>query len=206
MLHELSTCPASRGALDDEGQGHLRPNRPEFGIRKDQRCLVLGCIVHPHAKFVVFVITFFRLAGLVVSQNRVRMGPIHESLVLPAPLAVGISPASAHLLSLLFTTSYVGSLYIFQALRPRPRARSSHVKGTRHPVVPPVAASDVDAIDGVPEPGSRDHPDTIRLRMKAVSVATAASIFGVWLLVKETGGYGLRRAVRPSLPNNAHVC
>ena len=53
-------------------------------------------------------------------------------------------------------------------------------------------ASDSDA----PLPGSRDHPDTIRLRIKAVGLATVGSVGAVLAMVWSVGGYGFVEAVR----------
>jgi hypothetical protein len=47
-----------------------------------------------------------------------------------------------------------------------------------------------------PKPGDRDHPETIKRRMRAVGLATAGSILGVWIVVKHVGGYTARQSVR----------
>jgi prenyl protein peptidase len=120
------------------------------------------------------------------------MGPISPYLSLPAPLALGLTPQSAHLLSLLFTTTYVGSLYLAQTIGLPAYIRSKKVKTTtsdttRKIEVQPITSGDVDPHQ--PEVGSRDHPETIKIRMKAVGVATGLSLFGIYWVVKQTGGY-----------------
>lgn len=125
------------------------------------------------------------------------MGQTHYSLALPAPLAVGIAPRTAHILSLLFTSTYVGSLYVAQKLFLSKSAKS--IKGTSGPdgvnttVVPPIAASSIDP--NAPQVGSRDHPDTIRVRMKAVGTATVLSLLGVFWTIKHFGSYQWTAAV-----------
>jgi prenyl protein peptidase len=126
------------------------------------------------------------------------MGPIHESLSLPAPLVLGITPRSAHLLSLLFTTTYVGSLYLAQTIGLPAYLRSKTIKANSSDAAPqvdapPIAASDVDP--NTPEVRSRDHPATIRIRMKAVTTATGLSLAGVYWMVKQTGQYTWAQAV-----------
>lgn len=124
------------------------------------------------------------------------MGPLNTQLGLPVPLVLGIQPHSAHLLSLLFTTTYVGSLYLAQTVGLPAYLRSRKVKfisTTPELNVPPVSASDVD--QDQPEAGSRDHPATIRIRMRAVGIATGLSLFGIYYVVKQTGDYGWREAV-----------
>lgn len=124
------------------------------------------------------------------------MGPLNTQLGLPVPLILGIRPQSTHLLSLLFTTTYVGSLYLAQTVGLPAYLRSRKVKSeTNTPgvKVPPVSASDVDS--NRPEVGSRDHPATIKIRMRAVGIATGLSLFGIYYVVKQTGNYGWREAV-----------
>lgn len=130
------------------------------------------------------------------------MGPVHPSLSLPSALAVGISPQTSHILSLLFTTSYVGSLYVARLLLPTSKSDVNKPTGSSlQPGISPVSATDDDAqvplrgrVSG-PEVGSRDHPDTIRLRMKAVGLATLASLGGVWYVVKNVSGTSPRSSV-----------
>lgn len=125
------------------------------------------------------------------------MGPIHQSLSLPAPLVLGITPRSAHLISLLFTASYVGSLYLAQTIGlPRYlRSRKVETTETRPQLdMPTIVEGDAPK---APEVGSRDHPATIKIRMKAVSTATGLSIAGVYLMVKQNGQYTWSRAVSP---------
>jgi hypothetical protein len=52
-----------------------------------------------------------------------------------------------------------------------------------------------DVNSNTPEVGSRDHPATIRIRMKAVSTATGLSLAGVYWMVKQTGQYTWSQAV-----------
>lgn len=122
---------------------------------------------------------------------------VSPALTLPAPLAIGITPRTSHVLSLLFTTSYVGSIYLSQlfsnASRRYVEAPPSTVTG-----IPPISATDSNAQSSVepgPALGSRDHPETIKRRMKAVGAATLLSIGGVWYVVKETGRYSGSEAV-----------
>ena len=127
------------------------------------------------------------------------MGPLSTKLVLPVPLVLGIQPQTAHLLSLLFTTTYVGSLYLAQTIGLPACLRSRSVKTTSDKPeigVQPIAASGVDST--LPEVGSRDHPATIKIRMRAVGIATGLSLFGIYYVVKDTGNYGWIEAV--SLP------
>ena len=115
------------------------------------------------------------------------MVPVHPSLSLPIPLAVGITPTAAHVLSLLFASSYVGSIYLSAHFPPLRRRKSSGA-----PSLPPISATDSDGTispvrpasnapsrSGSPAPGERDHPHTIKSRIRAVSVATVLSLFGV---------------------------
>jgi prenyl protein peptidase len=126
------------------------------------------------------------------------MGPIHESLSLPAPLVLGITPSSAHLISLLFTTSYVGSLYLAQTVGLPRYLRSKMIKTSASNDTPQIDMSTIvegDVNSNTPEVGSRDHPATIRIRMKAVSTATGLSLAGVYWMVKQTGQYTWSQAV-----------
>lgn len=106
---------------------------------------------------------------------------ISPLLALPAPLAVGITSLTAHGLCFGFTFTYVGSLYAAQ-----------HLFGKRKYSAPAPAVSDPNVT--VPS-GHRDHPDTMRLRMKAVSIATRLCIAGVYWAVKLTGDYDYYDAV-----------
>jgi len=124
------------------------------------------------------------------------MGPLNTQLGLPVPLVLGIQPQSAHLLSLLFTTTYVGSLYLAQTVGLPAYLRSRKVKlicDTPEIEVAPVSARDVDS--NQPEVGSRDHPATIKVRMRAVGIATGLSLFGIYYVVKQTGNYEWKEAV-----------
>lgn len=124
------------------------------------------------------------------------MGPLNTHLDLPVPLILGIQPQSAHLLSLLFTTTYVGSLYLAQTVGLPAYLRSRKIKlesNTPELKISPVSAGDVDP--NQPEVGSRDHPATIRIRMRAVGLATGLSLSGIYYVVKYTGNYGWKEAV-----------
>jgi prenyl protein peptidase len=129
------------------------------------------------------------------------MGPLHPNLALPSALVVGIPPSTSHVLSFLFTTSYVGSLYIAKLLLPQKAITPASANASSQPGLPPVLATDTDAQLPLssrtrgPEVGSRDHPDTIRLRMKAVGLATLASLGGVWYVAKTTLGSSFSTAV-----------
>ncbi|KAI9636059.1 uncharacterized protein MKK02DRAFT_44760 [Dioszegia hungarica] len=143
------------------------------------------------------------------------MGPLHPLLAPPPQLALNpLSSTSAHLLSFLFTSGYVGSIYISNHLAssgdaPKRKAAvsASSTGGTEENStslpLPPISAEDApdDAFldPSAPQPGDRNHPATIRSRMKAVGLATALSLGGVWYTVKTIGGYGAVEAVRPTL-------
>lgn len=133
----------------------------------------------------------------------------HPSLELPLPLVTGLHSSTAHLLSLAFTSSYVGSIYLAKKLlRPPTSARPmSSIPPNGSSTLPNVTSlSEADVQLGTadvtipplptgPELGSRDHPDTIKSRMKAVGVATASSLICVWGVVKAIGGYSALEAV-----------
>jgi len=122
------------------------------------------------------------------------MGPLNTQLGLPAPLMLGIQPQSAHLLSLIYTTSYVGSLYLAQTVGLPAYLRSRKLTSKIPEIkVPPISAGDVDS--NQPEVGSRDHPATIKIRMRAVGIATGLSLFGIYYVVKQTGNYGWKESV-----------
>lgn len=148
------------------------------------------------------------------------MGPLHPSLSLPVPLVLGIPARTSHILSLMLTTTYVGSLYVAQlVLAHKTRQHKAKSKrreqGTAAAVAAgePIAASDVDAQapqsgsaragrskskSREPEVGSRDHPDTIRARIRAVGIATLLSVGGILCVVKGQGGYTWSQAVSPT--------
>ncbi|WVQ93886.1 hypothetical protein IAU59_000964 [Kwoniella sp. CBS 9459] len=125
------------------------------------------------------------------------------SLSLPSSMTNAISPWTAHALSFIFTTSYVGSLYLSQHLSssrtnsPVPTRRSSSIgtldnkdlNGAAGPSIPPISASDADGVSPLerqttgPPIGSRDHPETIKRRMKAVTLSTLLSLSGVYLAI-----------------------
>lgn len=201
------------------------------------------------------------------SRLSYKMGPLHPSLAsLPPPLASNpLNPATAHLLSFIFTSGYVGSIYlskVFSRVEVPPHSRkqgsgasvqredsggesapypshrrphSLHIKLKLMSAGPSIAiepvtstststpsdpltsaaldaagpdaapstgddqASDSQSDPDAPKPGERDHPATIRRRMKAVGVATALSLGGVWGVVKVQGGYTFVQAVSPGL-------
>lgn len=102
-------------------------------------------------------------------------GILNPILDLPVPLVTGIGPRAAHLLCFTFTGGYVGSLYLAEALfgqKPNDKQLYSY-----------------------PPPGHRDHPDTMRRRMKAVSTATGLAIVGVYLTVAKENGFRWKEAV-----------
>ncbi|WWC57989.1 uncharacterized protein I303_100524 [Kwoniella dejecticola CBS 10117] len=126
------------------------------------------------------------------------MGPT----IAPPSLVGIISPSTSHALSFLFTTSYVGSLYLSHKLftsspssSPKasiggtPKKASTPDGNGNSPAVPPISSTDEDDIDPNPyrapgpKPGSRDHPDTIKKRMIAVTISTALSLSGVYLTI-----------------------
>ncbi|WVQ76461.1 hypothetical protein IAR50_006129 [Cryptococcus sp. DSM 104548] len=117
-----------------------------------------------------------------------------------------LSPAIAHALSFLFTSSYVGSLYITHLFTasPRPSPTPTPPEPTNGQLpVPPISA-DKDALDAQdfetgPKLGSRDHPLTVRARMKAVSCSTLISILGVLVTYKHTSGSSFSGSIAPSL-------
>ncbi|WVR03328.1 hypothetical protein IAU60_000319 [Kwoniella sp. DSM 27419] len=127
------------------------------------------------------------------------------SLRIPPHLIGAVSPSTAQALSLLFTSSYVGSLYLSQVALKRvakgaPSAETStvpHASTQVPPTIPPIIASDETIDDVFPEHqppiGSRDHPATIKSRVKAVSLSTLLSITGVYLTVKHVTPGQLRQ-------------
>lgn len=122
------------------------------------------------------------------------MGPLNASLDLPVPLMLGIAPRTAHLLSFLFTTTYVGSLYLAQkALLPGKKTEASATKLDEGRPVSNGARQSPRPDE--PQPGDRNHPATIKVRMTAVSFATVAAICGVVWTVKQAGENGLQQAV-----------
>ncbi|TYJ51215.1 hypothetical protein B9479_008227 [Cryptococcus floricola] len=119
-----------------------------------------------------------------------------------------LSPITSHALSFLFTSSYVGSLYIthlFAALpspRTTPTATPPEAANGQIPL-PPISA-DKDALDAQdletgPKVGSRDHPLTVRARMKAVSCSTLISILGVYATYEHASGSSFSESIIPSL-------
>jgi prenyl protein peptidase len=108
------------------------------------------------------------------------MSVISPILALPAPLATGISPQLAQTLAFGVTGAYVGGLYVAQ-----------HFFGTK------TAAPNEPAY---PPPGHRNHPATMRLRMKAVISTTRLCMAGVFWTVKRTGNLEFKGAVsQPSV-------
>lgn len=84
-------------------------------------------------------------------------------LLFPEPL---LGTSSAHLLSLIFATTYVGSIYFSRRTRLSLRSRNTK--------------SDTDDAGHNPTKGTRDDPDIIRARLLAVSVATVVCCAGVF--------------------------
>ncbi|BEI90218.1 uncharacterized protein CcaverHIS019_0302880 [Cutaneotrichosporon cavernicola] len=105
-------------------------------------------------------------------------------LTLPPPLQTGISPKVANGLAFAFAASYVGSLYIAPLIPWAGRP----LKGT----------TAEDSASRIPL-GHRDHPTTMRMRMRAVSMATRLSLAGVFWTVKTVGNYDVRGALVPTL-------
>lgn len=110
-------------------------------------------------------------------------GIINPMLDLPAPLAMGIAPGTAHLLCLTFTGGFVGSLYLADALFGKtPTAEQLH---------------------SYPPPGHRDHPDTMKLRMGAARMATRLAGLGVYLTVAKQYKYQWKMAVSSTPADSA---
>ncbi|GMK58236.1 hypothetical protein CspeluHIS016_0502680 [Cutaneotrichosporon spelunceum] len=107
-------------------------------------------------------------------------------LTLPPPLETGLSPKAANALAFVFAASYVGSLYIAPLL---PWAGRPFKETT---------TTVEEASSRVPV-GHRDHPATMRMRMRAVSAATRLSLVGVFWTVKTVGDYDVRGALVPTL-------
>lgn len=110
---------------------------------------------------------------------------LNPLLSLPPALELGIAPRTAHALAFVFASSYVGSLYLAPYLV-SPRRRGSAPDGK--------TTSAADAAQRLP-PGHRDHPDTMRLRMSAVGLATRLCLIGVYTTVKIAGNYTIKEAV-----------
>lgn len=70
------------------------------------------------------------------------------------------------------------------------------------PAIQPISSTDTNSTPqadrNVPKPGDRDHPQTIKRRMKAVSIATLSSLGSVYLVIKHLSpkGQSLRALVR----------
>lgn len=129
-------------------------------------------------------------------------------LSLPPALSSGLPLSTAHALSFLFTTSYVGSLYISQHLfgASTPNTRKAPLPNKVHAQtepLPPISATDADGLgvehDLGPELGSRDHPITIKRRMEAVASSTLLSVGGVYYVVKQLGNYSWKEAISPTM-------
>lgn len=110
---------------------------------------------------------------------------LNPLLSLPPALQLGIAPQTAHTLALVFASSYVGSLYL-----------APYLTDSRHRLSPPdgKTTSAADASQRLPL-GHRDHPDTMRLRMRAVGLATRLSLAGVFWTIKRAGSYDFKSAV-----------
>lgn len=150
------------------------------------------------------------LSSILSSQTRAfGMGVlVNPSLALPMALQIGLPAQTSHLFSLLFTSTYVGSIYLSQLFTSATTAKTSRTTST--PAIPPISATDVDgqipASPPGPAVGSRDHPETILRRMKAVGTATILSIGGVFYVVKTSGSYlSWLDAVSPSVSTYGHV-
>ncbi|KAL7419955.1 CAAX prenyl protease [Cryptotrichosporon argae] len=102
-----------------------------------------------------------------------------------------ITSSTVHLLSLGFTASYVGSLYVAQHVFAPLVAR-------RRPSAPPSSASSPAHAPSL-APSSRDHPTTIRLRMSAVGLSTLLSLSGVQYAVKKTSSLSWADSLLPAL-------
>ena len=154
------------------------------------------------------------------------MKGISPALLAPLARLDPLTDAQARTLSVLFTASYVGSLYATNLFASRASAASTKGKGQEQVseasrqsavgesssgvAVPPVAATDQDGqlpsvaegqseakddTDDAPQPGDRDHPDTIRRRVMGVSVATGLSMGAVWYVVAVQGRTSMVDAV-----------
>lgn len=130
------------------------------------------------------------------------MAVVHPGLVSPAVMLVGLPVISAHALSALFASSYVGSIYLsnlFAASAPASdSARPSQAVDDPPSPVPVIAATN-EAVDDAPphgpKPGDRDHPATIKRRSAAVSLATVGSTITLLSVVKQISGSSLRDSV-----------
>jgi prenyl protein peptidase len=130
---------------------------------------------------------------------------VDPSLSLPAPLSLGLPPSHAHIISAIFTSAYVGSLYISQLLL-SPRYIPD-AKTTPTPDLVPISASDDEVFKNSnqgPVRGSRDHPDTIKWRMRAVGTATVGSVLCVGYITKTLGHYDVVASV--SIPKVTTKC
>ncbi|WWC85624.1 uncharacterized protein L201_000489 [Kwoniella dendrophila CBS 6074] len=141
-----------------------------------------------------------------------------SSLALPPNLVGIITPSTAHTLSFLATTSYVGSLYLSQKLfNPKtPKQAKAKPINSNHDdgsAIPPISSTDDGDIGyegNGPKPGSRDHPETMKRRMIAVIISTTLSLSSVYLTIKSLAKYsGNRSSIIQSLtllglrlPNN----
>jgi len=90
--------------------------------------------------------------------------PTSSKYDLPFPLPV-ISLLDSSIYSAIFTSVYVGSLYLSKASRISPSGGGGKDKKDQPPV-------------------SRDHPEVIKARLKLVIGATVGCIFGVWGLMQ----------------------
>ncbi len=134
---------------------------------------------------------------------------VQTSTLLPSLLAASmplLTTTQAHLSALALTLSYVGSLYLSR-LAPSPSSArpvslstddvlTSAVNDMTTSIEP--VCMDLDRARSEaslsrspsPAPGMRDHPDTIRARIKAVIGSTIASWVGVWGVVRMGLGEG----------------
>ncbi|WVO17667.1 hypothetical protein L204_105364 [Cryptococcus depauperatus] len=140
------------------------------------------------------------------------MTGMDQRLGLSLPLVSKIPTSYAHGLAFLFTSSYVGSLYLSQHLfaswgspdhspSQTPPTAEGFGEEKREPL-PPISATDVDGSgmegDG-PKLGNRDHPLTIKRRMKAAATSTLLSIGGIYGVVQYLGNYTMMGAIEPTL-------
>ncbi|EIW65728.1 hypothetical protein TREMEDRAFT_15682, partial [Tremella mesenterica DSM 1558] len=127
---------------------------------------------------------------------------LNPTLTLPTPLILGISPSTSHTLSFIFASSYVGCIYLATHITfPSFPSLSSQSENNPTSSIPPMTATDKDGYPLVPPIKSRDHPDTIKRRMKAISITTLISLGSIWIIVKDTshGKYTWTSSLLPTL-------
>ncbi|ORX34546.1 hypothetical protein BD324DRAFT_158918 [Kockovaella imperatae] len=145
---------------------------------------------------------------------------ISPSLLPSWPLSWGLTASQCHLIALIFASSYVGSIYLTQhVFLPRAilaSAAATQAKAAQGSAAKASNASHVDVSskafrdddddedddeeeDDAPKLGTRDHPTTIRLRMKAVGIATVSSLLIVWSVVKHLSGTSWTESLLPTI-------